>query len=376
MATSKFSQSQQSQTIDFMRFPLIVGVVFIHSTQTAIQIDGVVYGASVADLPFMYYCSNLFSNVIARIAVPLFFFISGFLYFFNVYKFAGQAYKNKLYSRMSTLLVPYIFWNFIVFAVYYIMQNVSFLNGFTNKSLDLHNFMSYFWSNPGEMQEGYFDVTAIKNLKMPIAYQFWFIRDLMIAVLLVPIIYFFCKKTKIYGILIVGILWFFQWWFNFVGFSPACFFFFTVGAYFGMNKRNLLNDFEKLKMISFILYPLIVVIDLCTKKYNFNHFIHDIGIIVGIIFFFNLVAYLFEKEIIKPVKFLSAASFFLFATHDQFLLKPLRKISYVIFRPKSDLSITSLYFINVFLTVLIALGIYYVLNRYFSKFTKIICGGR
>ena len=69
-----------SKTIMFLRFPLIVSVVFIHA-----GLEGVVIGGNVTvhDGQFPIYESvyHVITNEIARVSVPLFFFISGFLFF-------------------------------------------------------------------------------------------------------------------------------------------------------------------------------------------------------------------------------------------------------------------------------------------------------
>ena len=359
MTTFRNYQQLQSQVIDFIRFPLIVGVVFIHNSTSAVVVRGVEMGTDIANLPVFYYCSDFFSQVFSRIAVPLFFFTSGFLFFLYVEKFDKLSYKTKLQSRIKTLLVPYIFWNTITIAFFYLFKTI----GIMTTPMVENNILKYFWDAGG-------------SFHLPISYQFWFIRDLIIAVILTPIIYFLCKKTKIYGVILIGMLWFLGFWFKMTGFSSVCTFFFTAGAYFGINKRNLLEDFDKIKNLSLVLYPLIALVDLLTKTYTFNCYIHKLGIVIGIVFCFNLVTILFEKGKIKPTSFLSAASFFVFAIHEPFLLGNLKKISFQLLKPETDFAITALYFLNVITTIFIALVLYYVLKRTLPKFTAVITGGR
>lgn len=73
----------QSRTIAFLRFPLIVGVVLIHSKMSDVVIGGVKM-ANVTDYPVFEKFMHLFSEIFPAIAVPLFFFISGFLFFYKV----------------------------------------------------------------------------------------------------------------------------------------------------------------------------------------------------------------------------------------------------------------------------------------------------
>ena len=351
----------QSKTIDFIRFPLIIGVLFIHNASSNFILEGQSIGTDNF-LPVFHYCSTLFSQVLGRVAVPLFFFMSGFLFFLNVHTFDRYCYVNKLKRRIKTLLIPYLFWNLATIAIFVTLSSVPQLTHLVNRTFDLNQFLFYFWDNNG-LKLGY-----------PFSYQFWFIRDLMVAVILTPVIYLFCKHYLLIGV--IGILWYLGYWFNIVGFSSACIFFFSAGAYFGINKRNLLEDFGKIKILSFVLYPLITLVDLFTKGYVFNSFIHNSGIIIGIVFYFNFIALLFEKEKIKPMPFLSAASFFVFAIHEPFLMTVFKRITFLLLKPVNDFAFTVLYFVNVISVTLVALGLYYLLNRFFPKSTSFVTGGK
>lgn len=72
---------RQLKVISVIRFPLIIGVVFIHAHFT--EVDGIsIYQTSL--YPSYTFVSMLLSDVLARIAVPFFFFISGFLFFIKL----------------------------------------------------------------------------------------------------------------------------------------------------------------------------------------------------------------------------------------------------------------------------------------------------
>jgi peptidoglycan/LPS O-acetylase OafA/YrhL len=326
---------------------------------------------NAGNLPIFYVCQEFFSQVLGRVAVPLFFFISGFLFFRNIDGFTRQNYLQKLKTRGKTLLIPYLFWNIAALLIYYIAHNIPALDmWFNNKAA--YNMQYLLESMWGAWNDN-------RTMAYPRAYQFWFIRDLMVAVVLTPVIFLYIRKAKIYGVLLLGVLWFFNWWFGYAGthgLSVTAIFFFTAGAWFGINKRNLIDDMGKVKHVAFILYPLLVFADLLTKQYDTNLFIHNAGIIVGIVFWVNLVAHLLRTGKIGVSRFLASASFFLFAVHDPFLLRITRKLLYATFNPQSDLAITALYFLLVLFVVLTALGLYYILKRYLPKFTALITGGR
>ncbi|MDR1644697.1 MAG: acyltransferase, partial [Tannerellaceae bacterium] len=264
MVNKIHSQTLQSQVIDFLRFPLIVGVIFIHNSSAIVTIPNETFGNETF-LPLHYICSNLFSDVLGRIAVPLFFFISGFLFFLNIEKFNGKSYCNKLRTRTKTLLIPYLLWNLLATTIFSIIAVVPALKAFVNHDMEYNvlAFLCYLWGDA--------------NGGMPIAYPFWFIRDLMVIVIFTPLIFLIVKHAKIYAIAALGILWYFNWWFGLPGFSINCIFFFSAGAYFGIYKRSVIECFAKIKRLSFILYPMIAIADLLTKEYDGNVFIHKIG---------------------------------------------------------------------------------------------------
>jgi surface polysaccharide O-acyltransferase-like enzyme len=360
----------QSDVIAFLRFPLIVGVVFIHNYASTVAIPGMEFGHA-GNLPVFYVCSELFSQILGRVAVPLFFFISGFLFFRNIDGFTKHDYLKKLRRRRRTLLIPYLFWNITALLVKYIARHTPVLAAWHSSTVE-YNFQYVLESLWGAWPDE-------RTLTYPIAYQFWFIRDLMVAVALTPVIYGYVKKTKVYGVLLLGALWFSNCWFHFIGsygLSAVAVFFFAAGAWFGIHRRNIIEETGKVKRWAYMLYPLLVVADLLTKGHAANLFIHNVGILAGIVFWVNIVAYLLKAGKVRVNRFLVSAAFFVFAIHEPLLLSTIRKIIYVIFNPQSDGLITALYFLIVIVTVLIALGLYYVLRRFLPKFTALITGGR
>jgi surface polysaccharide O-acyltransferase-like enzyme len=76
----------------------ILLVLYIHSGFHADEIEGMVFNESVQEM---------ISGMIGRCAVPLFYMISGYLFF---YKIPNGMYSifDKMKKRVRTLLIPYI----------------------------------------------------------------------------------------------------------------------------------------------------------------------------------------------------------------------------------------------------------------------------
>jgi hypothetical protein len=219
-------------------------------------------------------------------------------------------------------------------------------------------------------------IYARGETNITINYPLWFIRDLFLFVIASSPIYLYIRKTKIFGIITLGCLWYFGQLLGFIEHTSLSLFFFSLGAYLGINKRNVADDMQKIKWIAVILYPMVVVVDLYTKHQSWNFWIHNAGILFGIAFWFNMTIMLVKGLKIEANRFLSASSFFIFAIHTPLLLVPVKIMTKIVFSPATDMAHTNLYFTDVMLVITISLGLYYISRCCFPKFTNIITGGR
>ena len=348
-----------------MRFPMIVGVIFIHNYRMADNMDGI-ESFTAENLPIYYYVSNLFSNTLASIAVPLFFFISGFLFFFKIERFSKTIYLNKLKKRFRTLLIPYVFWNLLLYGAVALLSLYPKTRGFV-EGYDYNIFETLV----GKLNEA-------GTGTYPLVYQLWFIRDLIVCVVISPLIYLLVTRMSYFGIILLGVGWMLGYSIPYIGnrgLNIVALFFFSMGAWFSCRRVDVVTLVKELKVLV-LFYPVIVAADLLTKLETYNGYINKIGILIGIVSCFLLVVYLIERYDLKAVPLLSSASFFIFAVHDPWILWTLRKVSFVIFHPKSDISVTLVYFALIFVVVMVSVGIYWILRRLMPSFTSLITGGR
>lgn len=366
----KTNELLQSKTIAFLRFPLIVGVVLIHSKMSDVVIGGVTL-VNVADYPFFDYFTYLFSEIFARIAVPLFFFISGFLYFYKPDVFDGRVYLQKMKKRDRTILVPYLCWNLLIMFLFLFADN--FFPGLfsgRNKPVSDYSWSDWLWAfwNTQEIdinREGAF----------PVNYPFWFIRDLMVVMLFSPVVYLLVKKLKAYSVLLLGCLWLTGFWVNWVGFSITAFFFFSAGAYFGIHKKNFVEPLKSKLMGLALIYAIFVVLELCFRDVEELGYVHNVGILFGMAFAIGLTAYFLEKGSWRVNTFLSESSFFVYAYHAM-PLAFIIKLAFKAIQPQSGGTLWLLYILCPTIAVLIGLVLYYILKRCIPRFTAIITGGR
>lgn len=353
MSNSELSPEDkvQSNVINFLRFPLIIAVLFIHN-----------YNPSVVgnnELHIYNGVSEFFSQVLGRVAVPFFFLISGFLFFFKVEHFDSSIFAKKINSRLHSLILPYLFWNLLLLiiqtATFWLLGNTVGRSGFSMLGI-----LKSLWNS---------------NSGYPISYQFWFIRDLIITVLISPVLYFLIKKLNLTVLIVLFALWFFNKATSNPGINTTSLFFFSMGAWFSVNGKRLTSCVITESYFVLCSYPFLIFVDLLTIGTSVNIYIHNMGIIVGIWFWLMVVYRIVYKYRIKPNGFLTKVSFFLFAFHEP-LLSILKRRTFSYFEPSNDLAFTFFYFTNVMLVSLIGMILYVGLSRVAPKFLKIISGGR
>lgn len=99
-------------------------------------------------------------------------------FFNNIKKFTWQVYCRKVKSRITTLLIPYIFWCTVMALALYVKHRFLHRPG-------LGIFLDDGSVNWVKFIKGYWSVSAVDN--MPFAFGFWFIRNLMVYALLSPL---------------------------------------------------------------------------------------------------------------------------------------------------------------------------------------------
>lgn len=218
-----FHGSHTSKVLEIMRFPLAALIVFIHTS----------FSPDKTDLSF--YLGNLITQSIATVAVPTFFFISGYLFFAKYTTFGWKEYSNAIRKKILTLAVPYFLW---IAIVYY---GMGVLTGFKNgpEPWDLYRI---FWAeSDGIVAKSLFGY-SFSILSTPSALGvLWFVRDLMVAMLLTPIMWYIVKHLKMWSIIFFLIPYFLFLAVPVKGFGLVALCFFPIGATFSICGKDIVN---------------------------------------------------------------------------------------------------------------------------------------
>ena len=350
-----------SEKIKIISFMLILLVVQLH----AYNLD-LLFGknAIILNKGFNWIFQNFFSNGITRIAVPLFFIISGYLFYLQ-FQPTLENYLDKLKKRFKTLLLPYLIWSIFGVFFYFLLQSIpqsqSFFSNGLIKNYSLNDFFE-------------------RIFLTPVPYQFWFLRDLMLFVIISPIFYFFIKKLGALLIIILLVTWFIN--FDFIIISNEAILFFVCGAYLSISNDDLINyEFSKKTYYLICSWIVAVVIKTSLELINFkplfaiNIFLKA-SILLGILAIWSLYDALkksnqnkifFKKSIVET-------SFFIFALHEP-LLTIVKKVCFFMIGKENNKPLI-VYIISPIITIIICITVGLILKKYLNKFYSILTGGR
>lgn len=374
-----------SNTIKYLRFPLTVGIILAHSNlgRLGFVVHGVQYGMNYPD--WYYYFNVLFSEVLACLCVPTFFVVSGYLFFYKT-DFDEKVYIQKLKKRFRTLMIPYLLWNLIALLVKATKMLPIFCSIFKNMgniefrfSL-IRLFRTFFYDdgNSGLFID-HFQIIHVTT-PLPINGPMWYVRDLMVIILLTPLIYWLTKKFKYWFIIGLAIyLYLFGHLLlpegSYLSLVIDYMFFFSWGAYYSINKQNLTSEMQKLKYVAYIFIPAIFI-DLFTIDTKYNTYIFLPYIIIGIISIFIITSILMEKGKLHINNTLANCSFFVFALHS-LILNDLGKLLFMACQLNdTPLVLLFLYIAIPTITIVICVWLYKLLNKYLPTICGLLTGGR
>lgn len=299
--TEKLMGQYLSNKITFFSFWLIILVVLLHSLN--IQFTE----CSNLICSFQY----LLSHKLAQIAVPLFFFISGYLYFLKANfkkKIDLSFFINNNKKRVRTILLPYILWSVLWFLLLYTIQLVPFLSNYFGQPL-------YSMSLNDKL---------LNLLVYPLNYPFWFLRELMLLCVLSPLLFIGIQYLKYAFIALLFVASLFIS--SFLSPSDVTLLqslpvlYFSLGAFFSLNKLSLIDASNKFTIFLLILtwFSFNILSVYFDKELTFNSsFLRVFNIIkdlIGCYTVWSAYDYFNQKRQWKNYSFYQY-SFFIFAFH-------------------------------------------------------------
>lgn len=370
----------QSKTIDFLRFPLSIAVIFIHMAPTVK--GSTINWSSLSGIDLYAIIAVLCSRILSATVVPTFFLFSGFLFFLGFKTWSKNYYTGKMKKRIKTLLIPFILWNLIAFMSVlgkkiglYVIKGDNAIFDYLRGLWTDGSFIKLFWNSGiggGELNWFGSRIPAY----FPSDYPLWFLRDLIVVSLLAPLVYYLVKYMKQYGLILLGLFYVTGVWFPIAGFSINALFFFSIGAYFSINGKNLIDSLRTTKIPFYILAFLSIIPYIYFDGTDTAIYFKPFFIIAGVISIMNLTADLLEKKNYSISNTLVKSSFFVYALHGILVLGSCKIIYNKLFSPVSPLEITIGYLLVPFITAGVCLVFFLLMKRFCPKTLGVLTGSR
>ena len=362
--------SHLSRTIDLSRIALIVGLVFLHYGRypnfKANPFDGMSVGEfEVATFVNSFVLFFFFS------AVPLLSLISGWLFFSFLDESADDpaaSLFSRIRRRFSSLYVPLVTWNFLylgaLLALYTAFPNHSLFDTL-NIDFDTADLAQYFNA-----------VFAID--RSPLAFQFWFIRDLFVAILLSPVLWVLIKRAPY----VAAAVFFTVWLVNYdtrIFLRPDVPFFFFLGGLIRSSRTDV-GVGARATIILCSIYVLLV-----TARALAPYLIDEstallaaytrLMRLIGALACWGLFLRLAGTELGISLSRWGPFAFFLYATHFP-LMAEVKLLLWNLLPAVNDFWMVAHYLTSVVLTVILCLGTAVLLARYVPGLFGVLNGGR
>lgn len=349
-----------SYKIKFVSFVCTIFVVFIHSANSSLISCCTNSSADIQGSQAAAFLQDFISLGICRVAVPIFFTISGYLFFYN-FEGTVSSYLKKYKSRIRTLVIPYLFWSLFSVALYAILQDIP----------AIRNLFS------GKLLSSYTNLDWLRTILVdPLAYQLWFLRDLILLVILSPAIFIATNVLGRFFLIFILLAWFGN--FNWLVFSGESLFFFSCGAFLSIRKLNI-NIVQTGNLTALIGFCWLMLLLFQSAAPLFNMelpSIQKLSVMFGCTFIWISFDTVYTTVNLQKnaIKNILSYSFFIYVFHIPMLT--FIKKGYIKVVGEGELKSIIIYFASAFSIILLSLIVGKLLNKLFPKLFATITGGR
>ena len=180
---------KDSLRIALLKFISCIAVIYIHSYTPQYA----AFGNAVKTLPLFSGVAEFIAQYAARVAVPVFFCVSGVIYFSKQYEISAGRFAHR---KARSILVPFLIWNTLALAGIFAVQLVEPLRNIFPPDKVIAKFDSSKWINA---------YTGLDNDWYPFLYPLWFLPYLFAAFMIVHIFrkYFYKYDMLIWGLAVM-----------------------------------------------------------------------------------------------------------------------------------------------------------------------------
>lgn len=301
--------SLDGMMIFWLRIPLAVLVVAAH-TYYSQNPEDLSYMLGYWILPKLYH-----------LAVPCFFFLSGYLLFARYDRFGIKEYCSVLKRKFLALAVPYMIWNGLMFYV-------RMIYGTLDPYYEPWNFYRVFWVYYGggysTSMLGYDYADGSEPINVPL----WFLRDLMVVTLLSPLVWRIVKCMGKWSLLLFILPYIFLIGVPIHGFGTLALCFFPMGAAFSILGISLSEFIKKSWRLFVPLYLLFITFRSLSIINDERDVLFRISLLTGVFFMLSIsywgVRHTKSRDLIIK---LGEASFLIYVGHSFLFVRSVHELS-------------------------------------------------
>ena len=297
-------------------------------------------------------------NYLTGIAMRSFFVISGYLFYKNFIKWDFNLFWDKFKKRCRILVPSYFLW----ITLYVILICVIY-----------HKNPFDYFSEKGMMNVylGFDNIKTMMTKCYPLLYPMWYVRDLLVAFAISPILYWILKISP-WGLLAIFLLYVVdELSVNYI--PTSAFFFVSVGIFVALYNQSIVSFVSPPHIRFFIVTTAVFIFVCCMFGYEWT----SLG---GTDYFRSLITMLAVFIITRNMNLsgltkYGKCSYFIFAFHP-FLIEIFLKVHYTRLSIMSvDLTIPYAFLYLLFPVLIFCVG-YYIdkaIKSYSPLLTRLLC---
>lgn len=341
-----------SEKIKVLSFVAMILVLYIHSGFHD-------YPHEILGMELNHYLQNTISGQLGRCAVPLFYMISGYLFFQNVCSLRDVLRKMK--KRVKTIVIPYfiaaLFFPLFLLLIEHIPFAVKMSNGI--------NVIAEFQK---PIRILVYELFVAKDDVSPWAFHLWYLRDLIIIIMSCPILFVLKRQLKSELLCLTFFL------LSFVDIPVvqfSSFFWFMTGD------ALLLRIDKKHSWFWPIAYIMICIIEMLLSCPYFTYMKIPLTY-VGVVAIWSMYNLLVEKSFsLKEHQYMTKAcsfTFFIYLFHEPTLNVVRKLLILILGRTSLGFAVNYLLSPWIFAIVFILIGCF--LKKYVPRLYSVCVGGR
>lgn len=339
-------ESQFRNKIYWFTFAFSILVVWVHAYNSELFLGRTEDGALI------YAIEHGIGDTIAQIAVPGFFMISAYLFYRN---FTWEKLWPKWYSRIRSILIPFIIWNTLYYLGYVTASRLPFLTDVVGKGVIPFGLMPA--------------VDAILHYKYN--YVFWYLYQLILLIALAPVIYPVLQRKYLGAVLMVLMAAGVYFGFAIPHLNLDALLYYSTGTYAALHLKSNVESWNK-KTAWLGLLLLIGV-----TMYRFAPGIVGDSTMAIVLFRLLIPAALWmlvDEQKLLPAKTWMKYNFFLYATHFA-LVRLINKTAAMVLPTALCLPLV-IYLLMPVLVLVISYPAGVFLRRYLPGVWRLLNGGR